>query len=250
MTLHIVIGPPAAGKSTYIREHRKPGDITIDYDELANTLTGLAPANHEHTTAVKKITKAARDAAIREAQKHATDTDVWIIHSTPAQSTLDRYRREGAQIHVVDPGKDIVMHRIKTMRPNHMHAVAARWYEQTAEPKPKPKQAHKRGYDWTHRRNRQRLLYNLVDGTPCPGCGNPMYRDPTKNHDGAPLEADHTKDIKHHGPSQADRLLCRTCNRARKDGHDERLPINKAKREAEQRADASKGQAIGWDWLG
>lgn len=226
-----------------------PGDIVVDYDALAVALSGTEPDNHDHTPTVKKVTKAARDAAIREARKH-TDATTWIIHSTPAQSTLDRYQQDGADIIVVDPGKDTVMRRIKHERPKHMHAVAARWYEQAAEPKSKPKQAHQRGYDWTHRRNRQRLLYNLADGTPCPGCGNPMYRDPTKNHDGAPLEADHTKDIKHHGPSQADRLLCRTCNRARKDGHDERLPINKAKREAEQKADTPKGQTIGWDWLG
>lgn len=243
MTLHIVIGPPAAGKSTYIREHRKPGDITIDYDALANVLAGLAPANHDHTAAVKKITKAARDAAIREAQKHATDTDVWIIHSTPAQSTLDRYRREGAEIHIVDPGKDIVMHRIKHERPGHMHAVATRWYQQQDGDKPKPKQAHERGYDWTHRRNRQRLLYNLVDGSPCPFCGKPLHKEPAKNFDGAALEADHTKDIKHHGQNPADRLIHRTCNRSRGDGHDERSPLATP-------GPAATVASTGWDWLG
>ena len=246
MTLHIVIGPPAAGKSTYIREHRQPGDITIDYDELANTLAGLAPANHEHTATVKKITRAARDAAIREAQKHATDTDVWIIHSTPAQSTIDRYRREGAQIHVVDPGKDTVMHRIKHERPGHMHAVAARWYQQQAGEKPRKKQAHEAGYGWDHRRNRARLMYNLVDGSPCPFCGKALYKEPAKNFDGAALEADHTKDIKHHGQNPADRLIHRTCNRSRGDGHDERSPLNKAKREAER---ATPTGPTGWDWL-
>lgn len=232
----------------------KPGDIIVDYDALANALAGIDPANHEHTAIVKKVTKAARDAAIREAQKHAQDVDVLVIHSTPAQSTLDRYRREGAQIHVVDPGKDIVMHRIKTMRPNHMHAVAAKWYDQQDNAGSKKKRTlastTERGYGWRHQQVRKRLMYNHRDGTPCPGCGNPMYRDPTKNHDGAALEADHSQDLKNHGPGDADRLICRTCNRARADGHDERLPLNKAKREAEQRADTPKGQAIGWDWLG
>lgn len=249
MTLKIVIGPPAAGKSTYIREHRQPGDITIDYDALANTLAGLEPANHEHTTTVKRVTKAARDAAIREAQKHAHDMDVWIIHSTPAQTTLDRYRREGADVIVVDPGKKTVMHRIKQERPKHMLAVAAKWYEQ--QDKPKPKQAHQRGYDWTHRNNRQRLLYNLVDGTPCEWCGKPMYKDPDRNFDHAPLEADHTKDLKHHGPSKADRLVHRHCNRSRRDGHDERSPLNQpAAPDDVSPEPQTTPPATGWDWLG
>lgn len=225
----------------------KPGDIRIDFDLLANALAGTEPDNHDHADLVKKITKAARDAAIRAAKTHATDTDVWLIHGTPAPSTLDRYRREGAEIITVDPGREVVMHRIKEQRPKYMHGIAARWYQQQGDDKPKPKQAHERGYDWNHRRNRARLMYNLVDGTPCPGCGNPMYKDPARNHDGAALEADHTRDLKHHGPSQADRLLCRTCNRSRGDGHDERLPVNKAKREAEQ---AAAYGPTGWDWLG
>lgn len=80
-----------------------------------------------------------------------------------------------------------------------------------------------RGYGWKHQKVRQRLLRQHTDGTHCPGCHHPMYRNPNRNHDHRPLEADHTKDLKHHGPGDADRLLCSTCNRRRGAGHDERL---------------------------
>lgn len=84
-----------------------------------------------------------------------------------------------------------------------------------------------RGYGWRHQQVRERLIATHKDGTPCPGCGNPMYRRGELNHDGSPLEADHTRDLKHHGPGDADRLLCRTCNRSRGAGRDDRLPVNK-----------------------
>jgi hypothetical protein len=100
-----------------------------------------------------------------------------------------------------------------------------------------------RGYGWRHQRIRTRLLFQLKDGTPCPGCGRPMYRDPAKNHDRAPLEADHEADLKHHGPGDANRLLCRTCNRSRGAGHDERLPLNR-----DPEPDDTSGPTA-WSWL-
>ena len=48
---------------------------------------------------------------------------------------------------------------------------------------------------------------------------------------GAALEADHTKDLKHHGPGDADRLLHRTCNRSRGDGNDHRKPGTNVERD-------------------
>ena len=36
--IHVVTGPPCAGKSTYIREHAADGDVLVDYDELAQAL--------------------------------------------------------------------------------------------------------------------------------------------------------------------------------------------------------------------
>ncbi|HAF72540.1 MAG TPA: AAA family ATPase, partial [Corynebacterium variabile] len=203
MTLKIVVGPPAAGKSTWIREHRKPGDITIDYDVIANALAGAEPANHEHTDIIKQVTRAARIAAIDAAGKHTDSVDVWIIHSTAAASTLDRYREQGAEVIIVDPGRDIVMHRIKHERPKHMLAAAAKWYDTQAGggrqgSRGKPPAATRparstsdRGYGWDHQQQRERLLKAHVDGTPCDWCGEPMYRDKAKNFDGAALEAAH-----------------------------------------------------------
>lgn len=214
MALYIVTGAPASGKSTYIREHAQPGDIRIDYDEIANTLSGMDPNNHTHPQHVKNITKATRTAAIKAAMRYANQVDVWIIHSTPTQSTLDDYREHGAEIITIDPGKDTVMQRIKNERPEHMLKIAATWYGD----KPKQVQAHKRGYDDRHRANKKRLLARHKDGTACQWCGKPMWKNPENNFDKAPLEADHSKPIKHHGQHQlADRLLHRACNRQRKD---------------------------------
>lgn len=198
----------------------RPGDILVDFDQLANALTGLDPANHEHTAIVKKVTKAARDAAIREAQKHAQEVDVLVINSTPAQSTIDQYQDDGAEVIVIDPGKETVMHRVKTQRPPRLLPVAAKWYDQQA----KPKNTTERGYGHRHQTIRRRLLHNHTDGAPCDWCGQPMYKTPAQNFDHAPLEADHSADLKHHGPGDADRLLHRRCNRQRKDGQEHRRP--------------------------
>ena len=74
-----------------------------------------------------------------------------------------------------------------------------------------------RGLGWQHQRDRERLLRNHIDGTLCWWDASPMYRDPAKNWDGKPLEADHTI-ARSAGGTAADRLLCSTCNRQRGDG--------------------------------
>lgn len=211
----VVTGPPAAGKSTYIRQHRQPGDITIDYDDLANTLAGLKPANHDHQPHIKHVTKAARQAAIDAAiANHDNTHTVWIIHSTPSEKLLNKYRAAGAEIITIDPGKDIVMRRIKNERPAHMAKAAGAWYSQQ-----KPKKSRKeRGYGQRHVKQRERLMRQLVDGSPCPHCGRPMYRNPEYNFDGAPLEANHSDPLANHADKQtaplADELLHRFCNRS------------------------------------
>lgn len=90
-----------------------------------------------------------------------------------------------------------------------------------------------KGLGWAHQQQRTRLLARHRDGTPCPcltlddcgpacpcraaGEGLPMYRDPARNPDRMPLEADHTI-ARTQGGTRADRLILATCNRSRQDG--------------------------------
>lgn len=133
MTLTIVTGPPASGKSTYVQQHAKPGDITIDYDAIANTLTPPDGKPHKHTPIIKAITKAARQAAIDAALKHHHEVDVYIIHSLPGATTLQRYRTLGARIVTIDPGIDTVLARCKAERPWQMQQAVKEWYAQAAQ---------------------------------------------------------------------------------------------------------------------
>lgn len=223
--LHVVIGPPASGKSTFVREHRAHGDITIDYDEIANTLAGLEPANHTHEPHIRAATKAARQAAIDTALRQTGGHRVWLIHSSPAASTLERYRSLGAQIHIIDPGKDVVMKRVKAQRPPHLLRVAAAWYTQDrrTEGTEPPRTTTERGYGHDHQQAREQLMFHHVDGTPCWWCGEPMYRDRTKNWDYDPTSTDPGSGSLHadHGngkDAQASRLLHERCNKSRGDG--------------------------------
>lgn len=125
MTLYLVTGPPAAGKTTWVSEHAKPGDITIDYDQLAAALT---PSGGEPPQHVRAVTKAARQAAIDTAIPLASTIDVYVIHGMPSTTTVERYKRHGAQVVVVDPGPDVVLPRCKAERPWRMTQAAKEWY--------------------------------------------------------------------------------------------------------------------------
>jgi hypothetical protein len=127
MALYVITGPPAAGKTTWVRQRARHGDVVIDLDALAQALTPQADT-HTHPTAVLRCAQRARASAIDEALRHSRDTDVYVIHTLPKAETLQRYREHDAQVITVDPGRDVVMQRIAEQRHRSTRAVAARWY--------------------------------------------------------------------------------------------------------------------------
>lgn len=130
MALTVVIGPPAAGKSTWVGEHAKRGDLVIDFDKLALALAGPDADPHDHPPALMAVTRAARTAAIGAALKQASRTDVYIIHSNPSAERMADYQRAGARVVTVDPGRDVVRERCKTERPARMFAAIDAWYKE------------------------------------------------------------------------------------------------------------------------
>lgn len=126
--LYVVTGPPAAGKSSWIREHAKPGDVVIDLDLMALAMAGPGAGHHAHSEVLMRVVHRARQAAIHEVERHLDTTDCYLIHTMPAAKARARYKRLGARIVVVDPGEEIVRRRVRDMRQPGMEAVVTRWY--------------------------------------------------------------------------------------------------------------------------
>lgn len=130
--LYVVTGPPAAGKSSWIRARAKASDIIIDFDLIALALAGPGAPGYDYGPALLRVVHRARQAAIHEALQHLDKADVYLIHTMPQAKAVARYKRLGARIVVVDPGQRVVEQRVKDMRQPGMQAVVTRWYEHYA----------------------------------------------------------------------------------------------------------------------
>lgn len=92
---------------------------------------------------------------------------------------------------------------------------AHRYAHPTHRP-PKP------GRGWAHTRQAAWLLANLIDGTPCPRCGQPMTHTMRAAN---LLDAGHTTDLAL-GGHLPDRVECRACNRSAGATMGNRLRLN------------------------
>lgn len=147
MALFVITGAPASGKSTYVREHAKPGAIVIDYDALAQALTAGTPDTHRHSRPVQRVAHRARRAAIREGLRQSRGHDVWVVHSAPTPEHLAEYQAHGAHVITIDPGQAVVLARCRELRPPASHDAALRWYA-TPTCTPHPEQHTAASREW------------------------------------------------------------------------------------------------------
>jgi hypothetical protein len=129
VALYLITGPPAGGKTTWARQHARPGDIVVDLDAIAQALT-VGPETHRHEPHVLRCAQRARSVAVDEALKHAAHVDVYVVHTLPPPQAMARYAEHGAQVVTCDPGREVVEARVAEMRPPGTRTVVARWYAQ------------------------------------------------------------------------------------------------------------------------
>lgn len=101
--IHVIIGPPCAGKSTFVKENAKENDLRVDFDLLAECLGNSK--KHEATGLVKEAAFKAREGAIETALKNP-DAESWIIHTSPTKAQMAAYEKAGAEIIALEVSKE------------------------------------------------------------------------------------------------------------------------------------------------
>ena len=124
--VHVITGPPCSGKTTYVREHAKDGDLRIDFDVIAQALG--AADDHFADGIIWTAAKSARKAAIETAFSYPV-AESWVIHAIPTKEQLQEYREKGAEITTLDPGYEVCMERAqRDNRPQHNIDGIRQWY--------------------------------------------------------------------------------------------------------------------------
>jgi hypothetical protein len=134
--LTVITGPPCGGKSTYARQHARPGDIVIDFDLIAQALGSAV--DHGHSDHLAAVAAEARHAAIAEGiAQHHKGRRVWVIDTAPGAKRRKQYEIAGAR-YVTCTATPAELHaRVKGNRPPQWHDRIDQWLAAHSEPAPR-----------------------------------------------------------------------------------------------------------------
>ncbi|MFA5305890.1 MAG: ATP-binding protein [Candidatus Babeliales bacterium] len=129
----IVGGAPASGKSTYIKQHIKAGDMIWDYDEIIKALTGQELYNRPSWSMDAAL--AIRDTLYKFIEESTKVKKAWIIASAPKrEQRITLRQRFSAEVIVMDPGIEVCLERIKqdARRPDKdmWNEAIKQWYQE------------------------------------------------------------------------------------------------------------------------
>lgn len=134
----VIAGPPASGKTTYVREHMRPGDLVIDLDPIKQALTYTdwyaAP------DAVLPFALEARDAILRRLEQPSEVQRAWIILMGAKQAQRDELRRRfNATVVVCEVPEVVCLQRIavdprRVNREQHLSEYLVRKWWNEYEP--------------------------------------------------------------------------------------------------------------------
>jgi len=124
--MRLVVGPPGSGKSSYVRERVKFGEMVVDVDELFRALT-LRPMWEKPPQLIGAVL-AVRDYLIESFEP------AWVISSNAERGYREGMREKyGAEVVVLETPAAVCLARIEADgRPtagNDWDGLVARWWE-------------------------------------------------------------------------------------------------------------------------
>lgn len=127
--IYIVTGPPCVGKSTWVKERAKLGDMVIDLDRIALSITSEDTPHHEYARHVRSTAIAMRIVAVNCAMNYGRSGTSYIIHAKPAVRARAQYKKRGAIFIDLTAPLAVLMERAKNERPPWVASMIPRWYD-------------------------------------------------------------------------------------------------------------------------
>lgn len=129
MTLHIVVGPPCSGKSSFVEANAPEGAPRFDFDKIAATVGGIE-FNHDRPGPVTDVVMAMRRGLYGWVLDPSTEvTELWLIEASPTATTVERFEAMGAKFHLLDPGEEECIARaVRDGRPEGTVERIRAWY--------------------------------------------------------------------------------------------------------------------------
>lgn len=117
----VVAGPPCAGKNTWVEQHRQPGDVVVDFDQIMAAMSGRPL--REHDVRLRGAVNDERDHQIR--QLLASGKRGWIIATAPKARQRHTWH---CNVVLLLPSQAVAMRRAAVERPEAWRTYVQRWY--------------------------------------------------------------------------------------------------------------------------
>ena len=137
--IRIIIGPPCAGKTTYVSAHATMGDVVLDWDKLAEALdAGGSGVHTERDGAVKAATTYARFTVAnylttdwKARRDDGSEATAWVIKTWATGSpAVEELVAAGGRVTIIDPGEPECLARAeRDDRPAATLDAIRAWYQ-------------------------------------------------------------------------------------------------------------------------
>ena len=130
MSVTVVWGPPASGKSTYVQENRSENSVTFDFDDIMQALSGLEA--HMTNRALIGLALDVREAVFDALREGLDIDDSWIIVTNADDGFQAAIEDLDPEYVCMDTDKETCLRRIRedpNMDDDEMAEVVERWFE-------------------------------------------------------------------------------------------------------------------------
>lgn len=129
--IRMIVGPPCAGKSSFLDMNVPPGTPRFDLDKIYTTVAGTDGARTDTQPGVLEVVLSMRRGLMGWLLDPETQPgEVWVVNANPSESTVSRWIAAGGVFHVLDPGEAECLARAQREgRPPEVVDAIAAWYK-------------------------------------------------------------------------------------------------------------------------